>query len=293
MMYCAQVTAWTRSVLVPTLDLWVSAPEPQGDKQSCTNQTHRYCHTLRSEALIVSKHWPIWIKWQPNHNSGTSHITQGRLSHAEVWPRLSAHATTGDEQEQAKDTADRCVKLVLPTAHNHRHTLSERWSWTCTAASFATQDWKKKKKGSSAGRSFSAAGASWPEKTEYSRVWLPFLRCSGMESIPGISPRCVLATSAKQTLVNGGEVTSSRRIPQCAHKAWTPLEAHFCPGKTVCRLSNPRNVQCTMQSSWDERQPKHTFSNCWLFGELKPLTLHAEFERTLKWEHQCHTVRQI
>lgn len=63
----------------------------------------------------------VWIKWRPDHNS---HITQERLSHAVFWPLLRAHATTGDELQQAKGTADRCAKLVLPpTAYNHRHTL--------------------------------------------------------------------------------------------------------------------------------------------------------------------------
>lgn len=59
----------------------------------------------------------------PDHTAATSHITQGRLSHAAVWPQLDAHATAGDEEEQAKGTAECCTQLILPTARHHHHTL--------------------------------------------------------------------------------------------------------------------------------------------------------------------------
>lgn len=36
-----------------------------------------------------------------------------------VWPPLRADATTGEEREQAKGTAGRGVKLVLPPAYTH------------------------------------------------------------------------------------------------------------------------------------------------------------------------------
>lgn len=103
--HCIQLTEWATLT-----DPWpLTPPPPSGAIRG------QILAALTSNTNSVIE----LIKYHPNHYSVTSHVTQGRLSHAVVWPPLRADATTGEERDQAKGTAGRGVKLVLPPAYTH------------------------------------------------------------------------------------------------------------------------------------------------------------------------------
>lgn len=81
--------------------------------------------------------------------------------------------------------------------------------------------------------------------------------------------QCALAMSAKQTVVNGGEASSRRRIPKHVHTAQhppttTPLEAHIHVRRNSVQLSNPHNAEL-----WRETPNQTQTSNCRLFVAAK------------------------
>lgn len=172
-----------------------------------------------------------------HHILDPSHVTQGRLSHAAVWPQSSTHATAGDEQEQPKGTAQHCAKLVLPTACHQQHALI----LTPQAQLWFHQAGPEKKK---ICRLFIFAAAWWPS----------FLLGSGPESIPAICPRYVLATSPKQTLKEWRAFRPPYKPPPLLPP---PTGSSLLPSKNRLQLSDPHNAQCREKS-----QVKHTFSNC-------------------------------
>ena len=115
------LTVWT--VCWPLSSQTVPSTAIRRPTESCTNHRHRSCLSLGGQDVTgrsLSQTPSIWSKWHLDHNS---HVTHERLSHAVIWPLLRAHATPGDEQQQAKGTAERCVELVLPTAPSHPHAL--------------------------------------------------------------------------------------------------------------------------------------------------------------------------
>lgn len=103
------LTIWTVFVLVLTFDLLAA---PIRNTVTHWNKVITVClNSDRSESNDT-----------PNTTPATLTLHRGLLSHAAVWLQWSAHATTGDEQKQAKGTAEHRVELVLPTDHDHHHT---------------------------------------------------------------------------------------------------------------------------------------------------------------------------
>lgn len=95
-------------------------------RQAELHQNHRYCCTLTREVAVIDGCLCMCVSSLNQMAPQLWHLSHytGRLSHAVGWTQSSAHATTGDGQEQAKGTADRCVELVLPTAHDHHHAIA-------------------------------------------------------------------------------------------------------------------------------------------------------------------------
>lgn len=231
------LTTWIVFVLVLTFDLLAA---PIRNTVTHWNKVITVClNSDRSESNDT-----------PTTTPATLTLHRGLLSHAAVWLQWSTHATTGDEQKQAKGTAEHREELVLPTDHNNHYTRTNihiqtlcKWC-SCQFHHTGLKICKH-----------SVSAASWPKKYP---TWFdfPLLLWHGEHS-----RYCALATCAKQTLVNGGQVSSRQWIPQCAHIVWIPLEAHFCQGKeNNLQLTDPHNVQCTMWSCKDNYYLS-TFSN--------------------------------
>lgn len=96
------------------------------------------------------------------------------------------------------------LQTTIITTHAQTYTYTHCLNGA--AANFTTQNWK------SAGIRLLLLDLKKPTWFDF-----PLLLRHGEHS-----RYCALATCAKQTLVNGGQVSSRQWIPQCAHRAWIP-----------------------------------------------------------------------